>query len=636
MPTPRLPDLPSKDQIAGSLLRHTWLEQAVLVLLYDRRFRFAFLTLLLIILFAGASLLRVWRVTPEGFVPTIRISALDFVQSLSLARTAARETAAENGPASLSAWMAAVRNNPADPGHVRGLLAALGTFGDRRRHTPVALRQTEWLLHLAQTNAADVALAARTLHALWLNPEVLDVLKLRRNPLPEDLQILHAKVLFLTFDPDGFAVYLPRFRQLAETGQDPEAALIYHAYRAGWTDGLSQTESQSVLDQGKLDTRLAVLAHRLQLIVSYRRNDPQRYADSLEFLRNRADASVVDFGNYWLLLSRNGRRAEAVDNAHSNVLVPETPNEAILLARAHFELGHVDSSHKLLSQYARYFAHSEHVWLSYANLLVDQRAWPELLEAGSYLQFLPSPERHDLRAFAFFLQGLANHHLRRPGPATEAFDRAARFPVASATLGSKMADTFQQLGYFQHAQRILDSLRQTANEDPNYWRLVATTAFALKDTSLLVFATATLYRLSPDSTAALQDYAAALLTTRTLPADAVKLTFLLVSRSPGSVPARLNHAAALAQNNRFSEARDVLGSLAGLSLSASERNAAQLAWFEVYFAGGDDVRALATERTIDRSGLFPPETAWLDSCLKTIKGRTLRPAQAPSAPGSTG
>jgi predicted Zn-dependent protease len=632
MPQPKLPDLPSKDQIAGSLHRHIWLEQFVLVLLYDRRFRFAFVTLFITLLLSGTSLLRIWRVTPEDFVPLIRISAIDYLQSLSLARTAAREAEAQHGPECLTAWKAAVANNPANLDFARGLLTAVHDFGTRR-NADLAIRHTDWLLRLGHTNAADVDLAARTLHNLGLSPEVLSLLTPGKDKLTVDLQILYAQALLLSGDAPGFAFYLFQFRQLAQTQPDSEPALVFHAYRAGWAAGLAQKESQDILDQAKTNPHFERLAHRLQLLVSRQQNNPDSFAQSLEFLRNCDDSSVLDFIDYWTLLARNGRRAQAIENINANALVPQNPNEAVLLARAHFELGLPDSSRRVLSQYCRYFVDSEQLWLSYGNLLVDQRDWNQLLEAGVYLQSNASPRHPDLRAFGFLLQGIAHRNLDQKPAADEAFNRTPKFPITSPLLGSKIAETLQQLGYAEHARTVLSSLRQSNSQDPEYWQRVATTAFSLKDTSLLVFATASHYRLRPDSTTALQDYAAALLTTRSLQADAVKLTFLLVSKNPNSVPARINHATALAQNQRLDEAQSILDALATAKLSPPELNAIHLTWFEIHFASGDAPRAYAVEKKIDRSLLFPPELAWLDNCLKSLKERNpnLAPPPAPSS-----
>lgn len=625
-----------KDRIAGSLHRHIWIEQAVLVLLYDRRFRYAFLAIVLLLALGLGTLLRIWRVTPEGFLPRIRINALDYFQSLNLARTAGRADAAHDGPECLAAWAACIANNPANLDHVRSHLNALGEFGERRRHSHLAAQQTAWLLRLGQTNSSDIALGARILHAFWLNAELLALLRPREETLSPDLRVLYAQALFVTGDHEGFSRYLPEFHRLARSQPHSEAALFYQAYCAGWTQGPSEAEGQRAVDEAKADPRFAFLAHRLQFAISIHRGDPRAYAESLDALTRQGDAWVSDHVLYWRLLAQNGQRDTAIECINTSALIAQHPDEAILLARARYELGLGEESRTILRQYSRLFPDSESLWLCYANLLVEQRQWDELFEVGVQLRSRIPPGLHDLQAFSFFLQGLACHYTGRKAQADEALARAASHRVTSQILGAKMADTLNTIGYPERAQQVLTAMRASASNDPDYWQMVAQTAFQLRDTSLLVFASATLYKMRPEHRSALQDYAAALLTTRSLPAEAIKLTFLHISREPDSVPARLNHASALAQNRRLAEARDVLASLDPTALSVIDRNAARLVWFDVYFASGEDARALTAAETLDRSLLFPPEIAWLDHCLEQIQARakTRLPTNSPAPPKS--
>ena len=85
------------------------------LLIFSFWFRLIFAGFLLFLVFLALFLPRIWRTTPPGFLPVIKISGLDMAQAWSLRRSALRSTKAGDLDQATYAWQAAVARNPANP-----------------------------------------------------------------------------------------------------------------------------------------------------------------------------------------------------------------------------------------------------------------------------------------------------------------------------------------------------------------------------------------------------------------------------------------------------------------------------------------------------------------------------------------
>ncbi|HNQ90442.1 MAG TPA: tetratricopeptide repeat protein [Verrucomicrobiota bacterium] len=614
--------LPTKDEFAARFARHPWAEQTVLVFLYDRRFRWVIILAALVALAITLCLLRIWRVTPPDFKPPVRINVLDLFQSRSLLRTAREHLRKRQYTEAVHTWAMAVSNDPGNTPLLREYLGLLAEYGDPRVEARQAIRHTNWLLMLTRTNLADLELTSSLLQRYRLDDLVLQKLEAIETPLSPALQVIKAKSTLLMGDAMAFAQQQAALLNLPEAAADPEFALCQDAFRAGWTEGTTAVDAQSRLDQAKENPNLMLLAHRLQLVISHHRREPAAYGKALEALDQRSASRLSDHLLFCQLLRTIGERETAIQHLHAHAFAPRSADETVLLARCYYELGLPDEARTVLQRFAPEFAEADNLWLTYANLLIDQKRWNDLADLGVRLHTTLWRAHFDFVAFGHYIEGYALQRLGRESQALQAFDRLSPIPVTSVLLGAKIAAGLEELGHTDRAQRVLASLRQHAEHDPDYWHLVARTAYRLRDTSLLVYATGALLRLRPDHPAALQDHAAALLTSRTLPSEAIRYTFLLLEQQPDLLGARLNHAAALAQNQRLTEARKMLETIDPASLNAAHRNAWLQVWFEIHFQERDYPHALATEKLIDRHALFPVETRWLDDSLEIVRRHT--------------
>jgi len=618
----------SKDEVAARFARYPALEKLVLVLLYDWRFRLTALALVLVAVGFGLVLAPVWRVTPPGFEPVQRVKLLDRWQAHSLLRTARAEIAAGRTADGLMTMRAAVGNNPGDLELVREFAEQIRLHGDPRRQVHMAVQNGLWLIRLSSTNTADLELVTDLFERFLLDDLVVSMLEPLEDELSPALERTYIKALFMNRD---FTRFTPRMTRLEAQGRaalDPEVKLLHAAYVAGWTDGISARLGQDELEQAKGQPELGLLAHRLQLIVSERRKDVSSYGVALDNVLQRAAARLIDHLIYWRLLTESGQREKAVELIRSNVHEPRSGDEAILLAKSYYEFGLPDEARTVLHRYARHFAVAGHLWLSLGNLLMTQEKWSDLGQVALEIRDETNPSRNELLAMSLYFEGMAELKQHRDTIALEAFQKAAQAPCESEPMLLQIASGMSDAGQPGPAQQLLLNNREVAENSRDFWNLLGKVSFELRDLPTLAYAAARTHSLTPDDPGAIQNHAAALLSMRTMPQEAIALTLEFYARHPNRAGALLNHAAALAQNNRFAEARRLLQRVEGVQLSESERSTFNLVSLEVNLAEGHHAEALEAAARIERSSLFPPEIQWLDSALKRLT--TNQPPESPT------
>ena len=206
-----------------------------MILLLDRRFRVA----LGLCLFASAAALallpKVFRVSPEGVEPALRISAWDWMQSRALARGARDAERHGDWEAAITGWRLAVAN---DPGFVAGL-RELVDLETRRWNGPTppndlwGVEHADWLLRLTETNRVDLDAAVTLSGSIPLDVWTLRLLESRekRNTVQE-FAWLKAKLRM--GDDQGFRD--ARAARRYPAALTSELLLYDWAYAAGWQE----------------------------------------------------------------------------------------------------------------------------------------------------------------------------------------------------------------------------------------------------------------------------------------------------------------------------------------------------------------------------------------------------------------
>jgi predicted Zn-dependent protease len=570
-------------------------------------FRLAFMGVVLLLVFLGLFLPKIWRVSPSGVKPVIKISGLDCVQGWSLKRSARKETAAGRQNHALFAWRAAVEHNPADIAAVRGLLESLLMEPPAQNQLNLAVKYSVWLLQLTGTNQPSLELVARVGDHLELYTWVVELLGPRGNQLGPELESYYLKALFHTHQIQRFAT---RWSKAGQTVQsNPEMALYQAAYLLGWGSASSRSEARQQLQMAIEDAKTKPVASRLMMMAAVNLGEVALYERAFLGLTEDHRATLSDHVTLWRLLARAGRRSEAIERAQAFIDDPTSASDVLALAEGYAALGLRSRTKQLLQRYATTFSQAEGIWVAYANLLIDGQSWEELYALS--LQIRNSPGARDsLIGYSYYLEGRSEFARGKREPAETAFKRAAESIYDNRLVGLATASGLLQLGYPALGLKLLESWRQDQAKNPEYWHLLCLAAYQLKQSDLLLDAARTAYQLAPEDWNAINNYAAALLINRQRPDEVIRLTFQLIARSPDSLVAKVNHSLALARIGRAEESAAILKTIVPDRLSEVEAASYSMVCFETFMNLKQWDLARQADARITSRHLFPIQIDW--------------------------
>lgn len=601
-----------KEKLGERLAEYPLLRQLI--------FEFWFLLIFGVVVVTGLAMAlclpKMWRVSPSGFLPIIRISVLDMAQAWSLRRTAEQATAAGQQDEAEQAWQSAIGNNPADPELYRGALRHLIKFArPTQKHLSKAASQSHFLLRLSNTNSLDLELAAQVYEKFHFQDWVIELLQLSEQKTRPPLDGLYLRALFDAGRVDEFVAVWDQLEEKSRA--DPRNALYHAAYLAGWSKPVTARPAKALLSAALENPDLKVTAARLQMLVSVREEDAPGYLAALERLSEWHQETVLDKLGYWQLLVTIGRRAEAKDLALAYSDPPASPLETYRLASVFVALGMNDHATEFLAHYTPEFRYFAPLWMLYADLLIEAKRWEDLQKVAADIrrqEYL----RQSLAGYSYYLEGRANLALNLKAAAGDSFREAAKLPFSNAPLGLAVAGSLNRIGYAAEARAILATIEKNFSTNAVYWNAVALAAHGQRNSEEMLRAAKTAYDLQPDNVNYINNYAAALLFSRQHPEEAVKLTLRLVAANPASTAARLNHCLALILSQRLDEAEQILKPLEIQSLPPAETTSASFARYEIEFRRRQFARAKQAGERIDRQFLLPPQIEWLDKTLAEI------------------
>ncbi|HTH47493.1 MAG TPA: hypothetical protein VMB21_08290, partial [Candidatus Limnocylindria bacterium] len=202
------------------LLRYVWIRLVVVLVV-------------LVLLAVGLALPPMWRSSPEGFSPVVRVSLLEQLQGRSLRRAAQRLQAEGKTEEALLAWRQAIANNPADLVAHRGFIQTLGTAArPAAQDLPLGLWRAQWLLRLSHTNQADLELVAHLCVRYEVNDLALALM------LPTEAKLSEAglgdllRTLFRNGQMEQFQEVWSRHPGVDRN--DPELTLFHTAWAIAW------------------------------------------------------------------------------------------------------------------------------------------------------------------------------------------------------------------------------------------------------------------------------------------------------------------------------------------------------------------------------------------------------------------
>lgn len=603
------------------------------LLFFDRALRWVLAVMLLGALGIGATLARVWRITPAGWEPPVRVSAWDWLAARSL-RSAAR-TAQSGGQVAdaVAAWQLVLRRLPADTEALRALVATLPA-ADRAQPAsgfgPQLDRVGAWLLRISGTNAADLAALAtgqaERRNWGWLAAQ----LAAAPGPLPPPQQALRLAALFeLGLHSEFAAGWTEHAAALAD---DRRARLYHAAWSALAGPPAGQSAARGQLAAAAADPAWAPTALRLLLQVDQRDLDAGAYERHFAALRELGQDRLPEHVGFWSLLAATGQRPRATALADGLGGLPEFAEEAEPYLNTLVAL----RRRALVQDFARVglprLAGHPTVWIATANALQHLEAWEDLRALAAELR-QQSALRPQLGHLAEFYDGVAEHGLGRPARAEAAFAKLLENPPALPAFALPPAIQLNRLGYPRIATGLLAPLRAAAADAPAFWAVLQQAAYTARDERQLLEASRELYTLQPDNPRVANNFVAALLLQGDRGPEAVQRAFEVLARVPGQPAARLNWALALLQVGRLEEAAAELDRLDGDPLPPDLATFGHLARCRLARARGQTTAASAAALRVDRRLLFPSQVAEVEAALERGPGAAeAGPPPTPSVP----
>lgn len=594
-----------KEEIASKLWNHPILYMLVRMWLYSAPFRWGVALMLLIAVALSLGLPKIWRSTPSGFVPVVKISFIDILQARALEKSAIRALEERKNREALISYQLAVENTPANVGLLRRGLRAIAVNGDSEQTRMYTISRLFWLLRLTGTNVADLGLAAMVLNQSGRFGLAAQMLLNAPQPLPSSLHLELLKSLFL-------ANALTEFRSVLERTppdalEQPEIRLLKLVFEAMKDRSASDFPRELVKAAAASDLQQSLFAHRLMMRLAMVRGDAELYGSSLSRLGEHFEDSIPDHTRYWSLLAQRGQRDRARELAVSFQRAPAHESDAEVLARELFDLGLETEAQSFLNRAIPEFPHAVSLWTLKAVALQRAGDWDGLLQTAIALR---DNKRLGgaLEGFSHYLQGRALLAQNRPESGVSSFAQALQSPLRPE-LVQIMAQGMIDAGRYSQARQLVQLASKSSVSPAILDSFNLQIAQAEKDQALLLSSAKSLHQENPGDLTAISNFAAALLLNRQDPALAVSLTLRLSSLQPRFLPFKLNHALALAQNNRPAEALQILARIDTNKIAALYQSDFHFAMAEVLYELGNATGAQTHANLVQTNGLYDSQGA---------------------------
>lgn len=584
------------------------------LLFYEGFFRWAVAAGLVCVLIVVALVPRIWITSPEGYIPVRKVRGLDIIQGASFRRAAVKEAEAGRLEESIQKWRAALASDPANVEAIKGFLKALSVQPvPDHELLPQGGYEASELMRLAGTNDMTVTAAAE----VYLRYNLYDWLleRLDTPTSPKNLSATRCLIAALFFN-DRFdrlgAVFTER-ASLVE--QDLESKLYQQAYLAVKGSMAESKAARAELETAAKDSKRQVSALRILLFLDQKELRIDEFEKHLQALEALKEARFHDRFVHLLLLKSLGRSKDGEELARTALGAPDSPNEAVQLLQVWSEFQMYPEAAKFAREQLTRFRYTPTIWIQLGQILVNGKAWDELRAMGIQLRGIELV-RPILGNYGWYLEGVGLRGLRRDEAAEDAFQRFVAQPTVSEIANFNSATTMARLGYSSLGLNLLQSMASSTNAGILFWKQYLLTAYEARNAKELLVAAKKLHESDPSDKEGMNDYAAALLTLRQNPQEALRLTFDLLQRNPESINYQINHAQSLVLNRRTEEAASTLRSIPRAALVSAQLIQYDLTQIEVYLQSGKVTEAQRLAKNLDRTFLFPEQLEWLKTAVE--------------------
>jgi tetratricopeptide (TPR) repeat protein len=602
------PDESSLESIDNSLLR---------VLVSDRWFRLAAVAVTFFVAVVILAVVPLFVVSTPEIDPPYRVSLLDKFQARSLIRTARASGMAGKLTDSMTAWRTALANDPSSLEARQGALEVLtGAAQWKSDDVHFGYACGVDLLKRSKTNSQDAVRFARFLdHVGHYDANVVLLRELAAKDTGE-LAGWFARSLFLARRMDRFEELWYRQRQtLADT---QPMALVSLAWEAGWGPVTRMAAARERLLAAETDPLRQTEASLLLLRVFEQVGEALAYERTLARRTERHEESLADYLGLWRLLARTGRTSEVMERLKTFRLSPASPGEAVGLMDAFQAFGLADRAVEVGLEQVKVFPYAPELWLATSEILLQRQDWPRLRQTAIGMRGETTLAGR-MSAYSWYLDGRIDLSLNRELDASADFARIAECSTPDAVLVARMVAGLRRVNRTQDASTLLRRVQKDFEKDATFWFELAAIASEMQDMDTLAEAVSRSYRLDPTNPVYRHNQAAVMIALGREPEETVRLTLELLNRSPESVPCQINHALALVNHRRFSDAESLLARIPWVGRSSVEETQIHYTWMLIEDARqrGDAARTHAT--AVRESDLLPPQRKKREAVLGSKK-----------------
>ena len=595
------------EKVKGNFLLH--------LLINDIKFLIALLTLTPIAIGGVLLIPKIWEIAPDHFIPKIKVSGLDFIQSWALARTARQHESQGDFDAALYSWEAAISNHPTKTKYLR---AAIASFLELEQPTPKQissnLNYSTWLLRLNQTNFTDLDLVIETLDRSRLDQLQYSLLTPLEPKLTESMRAAYSRSLFNLLKYQEFN---EQWQKLSEPIRRSPANVLYGAaYTALRSSSQEAEESKLKLEKSLTDSNSSLLAKQLLLLVHFHRKDDTGYETILGKLILSEQAQYSHHLGYWTLLTQLDKTDQALKLAshHSEkpIIVEDLINHVTLLRG----LGVPEIAHDLIQNNLESFPAETSLYLTYADLLIELLDWDRLREIAITLRKLNTDDH--ATSLSYYLEGTADAKQSRNNAAGKAFEKFSTSASENGIVSDlSIAKELGQFGFPDHALTLLKQVETKLQDNASYWNTRAGFALQQNDFNEMKLASEKAVSLEPTNSRYKSTLVESLLNLREEPAMAVRLTLELISKNPNSFSHHINHVIALTLNRRVEEAAELLRQIPVESApNAQARATFYYAKFSIEFLENDYEKAMELAPRVPEELLSTREREWFNSSIE--------------------